>query len=303
MYTNADGLINKRGDLKLLLGSFKIRPDIIAINEIKAKNTKGVVVPSEFYLDGFQCFCNGLECSAERGMLFLVNNSLSVSLVEVPSVFKECMFIVVNDGQSNKLLIGNIYRSPSSSLENDQTLLGLIKYLSNSLNLPTILVGDFNFPGIRWDIDTAGLVGLTCGERAFTDVLNENFFQQLVDRPTRQRGKDTPHILDLVITNEHIVKDIEYLSPLGHSDHSILNISCAIGYQPRCTPARFQFHKGNYLGLVNYLSRDWEREFHLISGNASDMWTSFRNILSKGVTIFIPKIQFSDVRKKNYFFR
>jgi hypothetical protein len=41
--------------------------------------------------------------------------------------------------------------------------------------------------------------------------------------PTRWRGSDTPHILDLIITNEeNMISDIEYQSPLGKSDHCMM---------------------------------------------------------------------------------
>ena len=35
-------------------------------------------------------------------------------------------------------------------------------------------------------------------------------------------GQNEPHILDLVLTNDEIIDDIEYLSPLGKSDHAVL---------------------------------------------------------------------------------
>ena len=37
LYTNADGLVNKRYDLKILLQSLTEKPDIIAVTEIKPK--------------------------------------------------------------------------------------------------------------------------------------------------------------------------------------------------------------------------------------------------------------------------
>ena len=49
---------------------------------------------------------------------------------------------------------------------------------------------------------------------------------QHINKPTRARGNDKPHILDLVLTNEPIIDNIEFLAPLGKSDHSILNIHC-----------------------------------------------------------------------------
>jgi len=38
LYTNADGLVNKRYDLKILLQSLTEKPDIIAVTEIKPKS-------------------------------------------------------------------------------------------------------------------------------------------------------------------------------------------------------------------------------------------------------------------------
>ena len=32
---------------------------------------------------------------------------------------------------------------------------------------------------------------------------------------------DTPHLLDLVLTNNDFVRDITHMSPLGNSDHNI----------------------------------------------------------------------------------
>jgi len=40
---------------------------------------------------------------------------------------------------------------------------------------------------------------------AFVSSLRENLLRQHVLTPTRQRGIDTPHILDLVITSEDFV--------------------------------------------------------------------------------------------------
>ena len=37
LYTNADGLLNKRHELQTLLTSFNERPHVIAVNEIKPK--------------------------------------------------------------------------------------------------------------------------------------------------------------------------------------------------------------------------------------------------------------------------
>jgi len=56
-------------------------------------------------------------------------------------------------------------------------------------------------------------------------VLHENLLFQHVEQPTRQRGSDMLHTLDLIITSDKFLTDVEYLSPLGMSDHSVLKFS------------------------------------------------------------------------------
>ena len=58
--------------------------------------------------------------------------------------------------------------------------------------------------------------------------MQANLLMQHVDTPTRARGMDTPRILDLVITNNDIIDSINYLAPLGKSDHSVLIITTVL---------------------------------------------------------------------------
>jgi len=56
LYTNADGLVNKRYDLKTLLQSLTEKPDIIAVTEIKPKKVSHQLQISEFNLEGYNVF-------------------------------------------------------------------------------------------------------------------------------------------------------------------------------------------------------------------------------------------------------
>ena len=91
----------------------------------------------------------------------------------------------------------------------------------------TNCVGDFNFCNIIWyDADgfgaTARCANLPEKELKLVETLRENFFLQHVTEATRQRGSNTPHTLDLILTTDNCLSEIEYLSPLGMSDHSVL---------------------------------------------------------------------------------
>ena len=52
-------------------------------------------------------------------------------------------------GVDNKLLIENVYRSPSSFIENDVSLFNLLKYVAKQFSVLTLIVGDFNCRGIQ----------------------------------------------------------------------------------------------------------------------------------------------------------
>ena len=51
---------------------------------------------------------------------------------------------------TDRLLFGNIYRSPSSSQSNDNNLYELIDYVADKFKIPKLIVGDFNFSNILW---------------------------------------------------------------------------------------------------------------------------------------------------------
>ena len=57
-------------------------------------------------------------------------------------------------------------------------------------------------------------------EEDLLDTIQGLYWTQHIDQPTRIRGTDTPRILDLVLTHEiNMIEGIEYLPPLGASDH------------------------------------------------------------------------------------
>ena len=260
MYTNADGLVNKRHDLKLVLDGMKDKPNIIAITEIKPKKLKGLILQSEFHLEGYQSFCVGLEDRSARGLILYVDNKLKASLVDIPTTFKECMFVIVHGVDNENFLISNIYRSPSSQEENDEKLFKLIKFLNEKYKIPTVLVGDFNFRDIKWDTELIDFKGLNASEINFVKSIRENFFYQHIDKPTRQRGEDEPHILDLIITSENFVSEIQYDSPIGCSDHAVISFNCDVWTVNAKKANNYRFDKGGYEKLREHLTTDWELE-------------------------------------------
>jgi len=77
----------------------------------------------------------------------------------------------------------------------------------------------FNFPEINWDFKHSN--NNSYSSTLFLDTIQNLLITQHVDFPTHARSKDTPHILDLVITDGQFVNNIEELAPLGKSNHSV----------------------------------------------------------------------------------
>ena len=133
-------------------------------------------------------------------------------IIEIDSLFKEVLLIQIKCKTGCNLLVGCIYRSPSSTADNDSLLCHLINQICAYRNSEPIIMGDFNFRDIDWDKWDSTTTNK--GENLFLSNLRDNFLFQHVHTPTRARGSQTPHILDLVITKDEILENIEYLARL-----------------------------------------------------------------------------------------
>ena len=72
--------------------------------------------------------------------------------------------------------------------------------------------------------------------------------------PTRARGTDTPHLLDLVITDDQFINKTDALAPLGESDHVVLMIETNIFNSECRVEQKFNYNKGDYDALRTYIS-------------------------------------------------
>ena len=138
---------------------------------------------------------------------------------------EEYIFVKIKLNKQDNLLVGLIYRSPSGSeeSENNANLLKLINEATGRKFSQVLMMGDFNFPNGDWESWNNKSDNTETQDYKFIQCIQDNFLHQHVNKPTRWRGTDTPHVLDLVFTNEeNMVSELEYLSPLGKSDHCVL---------------------------------------------------------------------------------
>ena len=147
-------------ELRISLNSTN-RPDVIAVTECKPKHLEDPVLESEFNLEGYTSYCQGLDGKNNRGLLLYVNSNIVASVVDIPVAFQESIFVMLKDRKNiNKLSIGDINRNPKSCRENDNSWYELLKYVQKQFKVPKLIVGDFNFGNIRWHQDRGDGVNL-----------------------------------------------------------------------------------------------------------------------------------------------
>ena len=157
-----------------------------------------------------------------------VFNSLQASEAHFyDSTFIEHVWVTIQLCGSDALTVGCIYRSPSHSIE--QTTSDLCDLLSAIPRSSHCLVcGDFNYGNINWE-SHCQLLPVNTHTQLFLDTLSDHFGLSMSLNPARYRLGQSPHILDLVFTNEEaMINNISYLPGLGSSDHVCLNFNLII---------------------------------------------------------------------------
>ena len=206
-------------------------------------------------MDGYNIFSTNVGNSIFRGIIVYVENSMQASQIELSSDFNECVIIQLRLKNGESMILGTFYRSPSSNYVNDMQLLELVNDICKNPFTKKLFIGDFNLANISWSNWTTKC---SCDaiEYKFIACLRNNFLMQNVDTVTREGGLVSPHILDLIISSDDFVSEINYLSPLGKSDHAVLCFSCNLLCTYLSNINKCNYSKGDYDGLRNFMNRN-----------------------------------------------
>ena len=298
IYCNADVLTSdKKKELELDVE--KQHPHIIAICEVKPKNG-ALRELHEYEFDQYKIVSHtNMNTTTGRGVVILAHSSILHLIVDVNQSinanFNESCIIEVRLSRNNLMVFACIYRSPTkndTSIENNNNLNKLIRDISSARKYShKCLVGDFNFPTINWKNWTTPHLEESKEER-FLNVLRDSFLHQNVDESTRCRGTDDPSLVDLVLTGEaNQIQNLEYLSPLGKSDHSVLSftIPCETECKPRSE--RYNYENADLEAMKRDLATsDWKEDFLNTANNKSteELWQHFKSKVLSLRDRFVP---------------
>ena len=170
----------------------------------------------------FDPMLSNLGTSGIRGVGIYTAVGLRAASFKPGSTFRDHLWVTIKLKGGDKLIIGCVYRSPSSDQKLVNEMCQLLRDVSNTQHSHLLVTGDFNFPEIDWE-DGSIKASSTHHAHTFLESVRDCFLFQHVRSPTRYRHGTTPSILDLIMTNEgSMIKDLTTGAGLGSSDHLIL---------------------------------------------------------------------------------
>ena len=209
---NARSIVNKLTELELCI---KIeQPDIVGITETWLNES---ISDSELSFEGYTLFRNDRVSAIKKrgwGVAMLVKNELNpvIRAEFTHDSFPEVLFCTINCG-GETTFSGVCHRPPDSQTINDE---GLFEIMGLLRDKTFVLMGDFNYPELNWGVGNS-----LDGSHSFIECLENNFFDQIVSEPTRDKN-----YLDLILcSDKNLVNQLSVDEPFGNSDHQLIRFS------------------------------------------------------------------------------
>ena len=263
MSLNARSLNNKMDDLKQAARIYK--PHIIGVTE-----TWGTIETNDaFYnIEDYILYRNDRLGRKGGGTMLYISNKLGQSNCRALNNpvhgigYDSSVWCWVSPIKGKKILVGTIYRSPTSTVVNDNNMLRLFDDANTVAGDNRLLImGDFNVPKINWAANEV-LTGARRIDRELHARVTDNFLNQHVKIPTRYCGS-MKSTLDLIFTKEEDVKNIEVTSPVGNSDHGVVLGDFICKWKSRAKPkSNRAYYKGNFNNIREKVRNiSWVEDF------------------------------------------
>jgi hypothetical protein len=260
--------------------------DIIGISETWLD---GDIAEVEVAIAGFRCYRKDREqvkTGKNGGVLMYVQDDITPCAYRELNQYKaESMWCKIVADKGKEIVLGVCYRSPTAGEAETEEL---FKVMRMAAEKEALIMGDFNYPGIKWETLESDRNGI-----AFRDLVLDSFLVQHVHSPTREHN-----ILDLVLsTSEAMVEHLVIQDHLGNSDHNSVwwELICSTWREGKDKMQR-KYFKGNYDAMrEDLVTVKWEEEFQNMDVEA--MWQRFRELLDLEMDKCVPS---EKVRKRTY---
>ena len=272
LYANVQSVNNKLNELRAVL--VDVKPDVVALTE---SWTNEMVDNEVLKMEGYDLIVRRDRSDTVGGrgggILIYVRGVYAWDEEDTPD-FTQCASVKIKtNGQNLRLSV--VYRSPNSSGENDQKLYQWIREKEGD----NVILGDFNFPGIKWSAGSADSRG-----RPFLDACADAFLTQHVEGPTHLSG----NTLDLVLSsNPSMIQDVSWLGRIGASDHETMLVKVQVHTVRRKGPGMLRdFNRADFASMRKQLTVDWGP---ILGGLcAEEIWVEIKRRLDKAIEEHVP---------------
>lgn len=302
LYANADQLLNKIEDLKMMIASKK--PDVMLFTEVIPKAQKNPIEETQIQIKGYQHYPNfnytdtNLGSAGIRGVIIYVREGFKSKSVRLKSSYDDHVWVEICLQNDEKLLCGCIYRSPDKerTLETTNNICMIINEVCKSQTCNLIICGDFNYPQIDWVNEFANEQESAAH---FINTIQDSYLYQHVFKPTRYREGNEPSLLDLIFTSEKgDLQDLRHNPGLGESDHECIDFTLNCNSQISDTEEKPNYFKGDYPTIRQRLKQvEWETN---LQGNFTTAYSKFITILENASRDCIPRYKNASYKKNMY---
>lgn len=295
-------MLNKRTELHAVIYTYK--PHIFGITEIYPKNRRCNIQDAEFHISGYNLF-KYRKPGSGLGVAIYVKETIPAEPVSIPGDHSntESIWCSIKPDGARQLLVGCIYRSPSSPDVSNSELNSLIKSAANLHYDDICIMGDFNYPEIDWPAAAPPQNPDHIASRFYDVTVNECYLTQHICQPTHHRGNQRPTLIDLLFTSDADdviqtgIDSLQHLPGLGLSHHDVIlfTLSTQVSYKSKPI-TRVMYDDGDYNAIRSELSAiDWATIHTMDIQNA---WSFIKQRLSDSVNRHIPRKTFDPSRPR-----
>ena len=200
-------------------------PDILVLTEVAPKNNRYLLQKSELEIKGYSLYINNFEEKGVRGVAIYVKKNIATMQVYPKESAPDTAWVEIKASKNKRMIIGGIHRSHSNSSDNNEKLWKTITYMASLYKDNMLLMGDFNCSGIDWTNQLTVDINTNSINNKLIEMLRDCYLEQVITENTRARGSNVPSLIDLVLCyDREQISNIEYLGPLGKSDHCVVTL-------------------------------------------------------------------------------
>ena len=273
LYTNAQSIVNKVEELRALAAIND--PDILILTETW---TNEAISNEYLNVNGYEIIerrdRNDTDRGRGGGIIVYVRKNMHAWREDCDTSFNQCAMVKLKR-HIGELCMIIVYRSPNSTKTNDEELCKWVDKQRGNY----IIIGDFNFPDIRWEAGCAGAKG-----RKFLETVNDRFLTQHVQFATHDSG----NTLDLILSSQDdLVRNVEPMGKIGKSDHVMMRCKVQLDAVRSNNAQMYRdFYKADHKEMRRTMKKNWPM---LLDGkDANQIWSVIKESLKMAIDIHVP---------------